>query len=34
MGAAPGGGVRNLYVNCTAIKRGDQWTLEKLTRLQ
>ena len=34
MGAAPGGVVRNLYVNCTATKRGDQWTLQKLTRLQ
>ena len=34
MGAPPGGGVRNLYVTCVMRKKGDNWSLEKLTRLQ
>lgn len=34
IGMPPGSGQRNLYVNCIAKKRGDNWQLEKLTRLQ
>lgn len=34
MGAAPGGAVRNLYVTCVMQKNGDNWRLEKLTRMQ
>ena len=34
MGAAPGDVVRNLYVTCVMRKNGDNWKLEKLTRLQ
>ena len=34
MGAAPGGTVRNLYVTCVMRKKGDNWSLEKLSRLQ
>lgn len=34
MGAPPGGVVRNLYVTCVMHKNGDNWRLEKLTRLQ
>ena len=33
-GMPPGGVMRNLYVNCTAKKNGDNWSLEKLTRMQ
>ena len=34
VGMPPGGGVTNLYVTCIAQKRGDNWKLEKLSRLQ
>lgn len=34
MGAAPGGTVRNLYVTCVMRKKGDNWSLEKLSRPQ
>lgn len=35
IGMPPGGGVTNLYVTCVAKKKsGDQWALEKLTRLR
>lgn len=33
-GMPPGGGLRNLYVVCTSKKKGDNWTLEGLNRLQ
>jgi hypothetical protein len=33
MGAAPGWVVRNLYVTCVMSKNGDQWRLEKLSRM-
>lgn len=33
MGAPPGGSMRNLYVTCIARKRGDDWTLENLSRM-
>jgi len=33
-GLPPGGGLTNLYVTCIAQKRGDNWKLEKLSRMQ
>lgn len=34
VGMAPGRGEANLYVTCIAQKRGDNWKLEKLSRMQ
>lgn len=33
-GMPPGGRTTNLYVTCIAKKSGDNWKLEKLSRLQ
>lgn len=34
VGMPPGGGSTSLYVTCIAKKRGDNWSLEKLSRLR
>lgn len=34
MGAAPGGQIRNLYVTCVMSNSGDNWSLQKLSRLR
>jgi hypothetical protein len=33
-GLPPGGGLTNMYLTCTAKQSGDQWMLEKITRIQ
>lgn len=33
MGAAPGGGVRNLYVTCVMGNSGDHWSLRSLSKM-
>lgn len=34
VGMAPGRGETNLYVSCVTSKNGDNWKLQRLTRLQ
>ena len=34
VGMPPGGGSKNLYVTCIANKKGDNWKLERLVRIQ